>query len=422
MTGYRENKKISIFFSDAGFGHRSCANSIAQALYIAHGENANIELINPFASKTSSFLLRQTQTRYDGMVCKVPFLYKEGYTLTNNSLWSSLFEKLFYIGLLRTIENALSSKAPDVVVTTYPPFASVIESACRNLGLQIPIINIITDYSSVHRFCFSTKTTLTIVPSDETRQLAVDSGISPDAIQVLGIPVNQKIITYANKSKEEIRSELGLVKNKKTILAIGSKRVRNFIPYIKAINDSDLDVQMIVITGGDMDLNDEAKSLKWKKQVLLCYYLPNSEIMQMMRAADVLVSKAGGVVLSEALASQIPIIIIDVLPGQEEGNAEYVQNGGAGEIAQSPDDAVSLLGMWFDHNSRLLGVRADRARQLGFPNAAIDIADRIWTCATCERIRGKGLLAECPICLMDMSLSPVSSSNGTKSSCLYPEE
>ena len=90
----------------------------------------------------------------------------------------------------------------------------------------------------------------------------------------------------------------------------------------------------------------------------------------LMQAADCTVGKAGGLYVTEALACGLPILWVDLIQGQETGNAEFVINGGAGEFANNPTEALESLFHWLDKDCQLRAERARNARRLGHPRAA----------------------------------------------------
>jgi 1,2-diacylglycerol 3-beta-galactosyltransferase len=101
----------------------------------------------------------------------------------------------------------------------------------------------------------------------------------------------------------------------------------------------------------------------------------------MMHAADCVMCKAGGLIVTEALACGLPLLLIDVLPGQEAGNADSVVQGGAGELAQDPLAALEILYHWLAKDAVLLTERAENARRLGRARAAYEIAAHAWAAA-----------------------------------------
>lgn len=100
-----------------------------------------------------------------------------------------------------------------------------------------------------------------------------------------------------------------------------------------------------------------------------------------MRAADCVLGKAGGLTVTETLACGLPIILINVIPEQETGNADYVVNGNAGDIAPDPMEVLEVMCHWLEKEGELYKVRSQNACSLGRPRAAYDVAELVWTAA-----------------------------------------
>jgi 1,2-diacylglycerol 3-beta-galactosyltransferase len=98
----------------------------------------------------------------------------------------------------------------------------------------------------------------------------------------------------------------------------------------------------------------------------------------LLKASDLLVCKAGGLILTEALASGLPMMLIEVIPGQETGNAEYVTAYGAADIAQSPIEVLETLRHLTKDNQSLLKKRRANAALMGKPRSAFDTAEILW--------------------------------------------
>ena len=86
-------------------------------------------------------------------------------------------------------------------------------------------------------------------------------------------------------------------------------------------------------------------------------------------------------IVAESLACGLPLLLVDVLPGQEEGNADYVVQGGAGERVSDPVDALVKIYHWLDRKGALLNEVAENAARLGRPRAAYEIGERVWAMA-----------------------------------------
>jgi UDP-N-acetylglucosamine:LPS N-acetylglucosamine transferase len=105
------------------------------------------------------------------------------------------------------------------------------------------------------------------------------------------------------------------------------------------------------------------------------------DLSDFLLAADCVLSRAGGLIVSESLANGLPMFIMHVIPGEEMGNAQLVVGGEAGEIVLEPLELLEGMAHWFADDRRLYRERAANARRLGRPRAAYDAADLIWKLA-----------------------------------------
>ena len=101
-----------------------------------------------------------------------------------------------------------------------------------------------------------------------------------------------------------------------------------------------------------------------------------------MRAADCVIGKAGELTVSEALACGLPLILVDVIPGQETGNADDVVFGNAGVLVRDPIVVLETICHWLEKDKLYYKQQAENARQLGRPRAAFDAAEWIWVLAS----------------------------------------
>jgi 1,2-diacylglycerol 3-beta-galactosyltransferase len=145
------------------------------------------------------------------------------------------------------------------------------------------------------------------------------------------------------------------------------------------LNHSGLLLQLVVVAGGDQELFQRLQETEWHVETHCYNYV--AELGTFMRAADCILSKAGGLTVSEALACGLPLILVDVIPGQETGNADYVVSGHAGELARDPIEVLETMCHWLEKDRFRYHQQAQNARQLGRPDAAFDVAELIWAAA-----------------------------------------
>ena len=373
-----EKKKIIILTADAGFGHRSAANAVAEALDYSYGEFCDIQIINPMEDKRTPFLLRESQTDYDKIVREMPELYRLGYDASDGLVPAKLFESAMIVLLFEVFRDLIKEHQPDVIITTYPMYQAPLLANFTISRKHIPLLTTITDLVSVHRIWLNPKVDACIVPTQEVKKLALNSEVNEEKIKITGIPVHPSI-TIENRSKKELRDYLGWDTELTTILAVGSRRVEHLVSSMDIINHSGFPIQLALVAGKDEELCKDLQAVKWHIPVKIYNFVEN--MPEMMLAADMLVCKAGGLIVTEALACKLPLLLIDAIPGQEIGNMEYVVNNGAGEFANSPVKVLETLSHWFMNDQALLKERSKNAGRIGKPRAAFEIADMIWEAA-----------------------------------------
>jgi len=371
-------KRILILTADAGFGHRSAANAIATALRETHGDTCAVEIVNPLGDKHVPALLRDSQTDYDRFVRSMPNLYRFGYQASDATVPSAVVDGALIVMLFEVMHDLVRHHQPDAIVTTYPLYQAPLGAVCAITRHYPPLLTVVTDLVTVHRLWFHEAADLCLVPTQAARDLAVREGFPAHKVVVTGIPVRPDL-AEGNWDRAALRAGLGWRPDLTAVLAVGSRRVEHLDVALRALNHSGLPLQLIVVAGGDDEMYRQLQSTEWHIPAHLYNFV--TDMPTLMHAADCLLCKAGGLIVSEALACGLPLLIVDALPGQEIGNAEYVIEGGAGELAERPTAALEIIHHWLAQDGALLAERARNARRLGHPRAAYDVAEQVWAAA-----------------------------------------
>lgn len=365
------DKRILILTSDAGFGHRSAANAIEAALMEAGDPNLFVNIINPLEHDKVPRLLRESQEDYDRLVREAPQLYQLGYTTTDQTMPAAVMDSALTLMLYETLRDMLNQYDPDAIVTTHPLFQAPLAALFRLNGRRVPLITVVTDLVSVHRMWFNNAVDALVAPTEEVRQLALRAGVDEHKIHILGIPVNPTLGRFEG-NQAELRRQLGWREDLITFFAVGSKRVPGLIGMLRGLNHSALPIQLIISAGNDAELQHQAQSTEWHMPTIVYDYVKN--MPELLHAVDVLICKAGGLITTEALACGLPLALVDVIPGQEQGNALYVVQNGAGVVADDPIELLEYAFHWLQNDCATLKQCAERARKLGRPHAASDVA------------------------------------------------
>jgi 1,2-diacylglycerol 3-beta-galactosyltransferase len=372
-----KQRRILMLTADAGFGHRSAANAIVAALHES-APDVQVDVVNPLDHPRTLKLLRDSQTDYDRIIKESPQVYHLSYSATDQPLPSAVMDTAVTLMLYESLRETLDAYQPDTIVSTYPLYQAPLSAMFRLRRRRAALITVVTDLISVHRVWFNNASDRLVVPTETVRDLAIDAGVRADKIRVIGIPVNPAV-TRDEGPKAEIRARLGWHNDRITVLAIGSKRVPRLNEMLRGLNHSALPIQIIASAGGDDDLYDQLSHTEWHVPATVYRFV--DQMPTFMHAADLLVCKAGGLITTEALACGLPLMLIDVIPGQEEGNAQYVVEGGAGVVADDPLEALEFTFHWLQDGARTLRECAERAQKLGKPQAAHDIAQMALTAA-----------------------------------------
>jgi 1,2-diacylglycerol 3-beta-galactosyltransferase len=371
-------RRILILFADYGFGHRAASLALKAALEQLYDDQVLVEMLNPIDDPAAPGFLRKEQRRYDRRVIETPQLYKLGYEIGDMAVTADLLESSMVVLLYDAVRIALKGFRPHAILCTYPFYLPTLSGIYTLSGEYIPILTVVTDFTDVNKLWFNSVAELTAVPTGIARRHALERGLDPESVLVTGIPV-MPAIANEQRSKAEIRRELGWDAETFTLLAVGSKRVRNLPETLHVLNHSGLPLQLALVAGGNDSLFSSFQTTEWHHKAHI--YNKVSNIPTMLHAADALLCKAGGLITSEALAAGLPLLYVDVIQGQETGNVEYILEQGAGELAIDPLVALETLFHWLDNDGALLGERAANAKRIAYPQAAFEIAQLAYMAA-----------------------------------------
>ena len=366
-----DKRKVLILTADAGFGHRSAANAVAAAIEEKYPEDLSVEIANPLDDRRTPGFLRDSQTDYTKWVRNVPELYRFGYDASDALVPTTLLESSLAVLLNDVMRDLLKKSQPDIILATYPMYPPALTPIFRNKRYRVPLYTSITDLSTVHRLWFHRRVDGCLVPNSLVADLATNYGVNPEKVIITGIPVHPNVVRDV-RSKNEIRKELGWTENIPTVLAVGSKRVERLIDTLNILNHFGGPIQLAVVAGKDERLLEEIHHFDWHIPAHIYDFVENMPAL--MHASDLIICKAGGLIVTESLACGLPMILIDVIPGQETGNAEYATALGTADMAETPIEVLENLSHLLLNNQSLLKLHAENATRIGQPRSAYKVA------------------------------------------------
>ncbi len=367
--------KIVFLYGSAGGGHKSVATALTEAVRQDYGDKIEAEMVDviPYAPKPFD---KMTEA-YQRMI-KSPQLWKQFYELGDGPTRAKLIASGASLYGRRAAKLIITQHPADTYVSVFHFAMPILDYISRN-NIRIPYVTVVTDLVTAPPIWFDPRVDMCIVPTEAAKNIGLESGLNPARIKVMGLPISAKF-NKAHASKSELRQKLGWPDNRTIVLLMaGGEGIGPLEEIGQAISAQIPDAALIIVTGKNTKLKARLESLRWQIPVFI--YGFSSEIDEFMHASDVFVTKAGPTNITEAFACGLPIVIYGHLPGQEEGNVDYVVDEGAGVWAPTPDEVVTAIGRWIKYPAQLKAA-AETSKALASPHAGRDIANLVVTIAT----------------------------------------
>lgn len=338
--------RILILSAATGGGHMRAAHALEEAIRRKSPET-EVRVVD-FLKEISPILDKTICDGYHFLATKTPKVFGKLYQKTNEETPFSQIVPKFNSLFCQKLVPLMEEFRPDVVVTTHP-FATEMVSRLKEKGaLFAPLICIMTDYGP-HKAWFADRVDAYIVSAQDMVEEMVMMGVDRNKIFPFGIPVHG--VFFYKEDKNKLQQELGLTPGLPTILIMaGSFGVTNIAKIYRSIAVIDMPFQMIVITGRNQRLYDYFSEIipESPKKTKLVFF--TNEVEKYMHASDLIITKPGGLTVSEALACNIPLAVFDAIPGQEEDNANFLlQHEMAIRIQKGEDCADSIRALLQDH-------------------------------------------------------------------------
>jgi 1,2-diacylglycerol 3-beta-galactosyltransferase len=378
-------RRLLLLFSDTGGGHRSAAYAVAKTLQQLYGERAQIELVDPLAEYATRPFNRLDKL-YPYMVRLRGWPWAAGYHLSDGPRRTALLMRSCWPLLRTAMLQLLRDHPADVIVCCHPLFSDPLLRTLTETGATTPLITLVTDLIATHAFWFAPGVSRCLVPTHRARQRALAHGMPAEHILVTGLPVGPRFIQAAQEDPRTMRRRLGLEPDRPVALLVaGAEGMGPLHRLCRRVAHCGEQAQLVIIAGRNERLRARLAAETWPTPVRVDGFVHNMH--EWMRAADLLVTKAGPGTISEALVMALPMVLIDALPGQEQPNVDYVVQAGAGVWAPTPGQAATAVYELLSSDRSSLAHMRARARALAQPNAAQHVAEAVWATANEELAR-----------------------------------
>src|SRR6476659_259849 len=353
--------KILIISSDTGGGHRSAAKAIVDGVQkFWEGESAVVRVIK--AVEDSHHVTDRMVNLYNWILRHKQGWMKYLYWAINR--FRPETRVFLYKRCFGYFQDLFEKWCPHVVVSVHPLTQHLIARVLKELGLakQVPLVTVVTDpcYGFWKAWACD-DVALYLVANDEARDQLIDYGVNPDRIKVSGMPVHPKFHEVNEKDAQFARRAYGLDPDKFTVFLNAGWIGGGNIPQIfRELVRGELDVQAIFLAGKNEELRAEAESIALEAPFPMKGIGYSDEVEKLMSAANVMISKLGGLTTFEAFACRLPIIadvISDPMP-QEAGAANMIAKQGAGVLLKRSDEVVSVVRRMLEDDTHYSRMRA----------------------------------------------------------------
>ena len=317
-------KKVLIITCSIGDGHLTAARGTEKILNHLYGNKINVEVVDvlEYLSKT----LNKTIRSFYHTTLKIsPKIYKRIFESSDSKQGTKRLNLLNYPLVYRKLKKLINKTNPDLIFSTWPVFDHLIRKIAKNAKF----ISMITDSGNVHYSWISSKGDYYIVSDNKTKKTLIEMSVKLAKIKALGFPVNPNMFDEYDIKK--IRKKWNLQEDKFTILAIANPRkTKRITEIINDLSKYGENIQVAMVTGKNKQAYKKLLKKKLNKNIHVYGWVEN--IAELMHLSNIIVTKAGGAITQECIATKKPIIIYDSLPGQEEGNVDFIKKTSIGTI------------------------------------------------------------------------------------------
>ena len=371
--------KILIISSDTGGGHRSAADAIVAGIQgIVKGDSYAIRVVR--AVEESHHLSAKLVALYNWLLRNKQHWMKYYFWLINR--FRPETREFFQSRSIGFVRELFERWCPHIVVSVHPLTQHIFARVLKELGLadRIPLVTVVTDpYYGFWKGWACDDVRLYLCATEEARRQLIDYGIAPERIKISGMPIHPKFSFPGDQAAQRARTALGLDADKFTVFVNAGWEGGGNIPHIfRELVRGELDVQAIFLAGKNEALKSEVETLAAEAKFPIKVIGYSDEVEKLLGAANVMISKLGGLSTFEALSCRVPIIAdgtTEPMP-QEASTVNLIVKSGAAVLLQRASDVVPVVRRMIDDSKHYASMRAATI-SVAIPNATRRIVEEI---------------------------------------------
>jgi len=374
MIPGNRGSRLVILSASSGSGHTRAGEALEAAAADVPGISSvrHIDVLE-YASALFGELYADL---YKQMVSKTPSLWGWWYDKSDTPWKSEHFRVAMERFQMKPLMECLKAEEPDITICTHFLASDIVSYMLQHEKLSTRHAVVVTDLH-VHAMWLCHQFERYFVPTDESSYYLRQIGFPDDRITVTGIPIHPAF--SGNLDREALRRRYAVDPSVPVVLlSAGTFGMESSLVAVRALMNLQQPAQIVALCGTNADLRAEVVDATRAAPAHLKFRaLPYTAAMhEWMAISTLLIGKPGGLTLSEAMASALPMILLNPIPGQEAINAASMLEQG---VAVSPTDVVTLpykVDRLLQEPHRLAGMR-DRMKQLAQPRAAHTILETL---------------------------------------------
>src|SRR5215469_14482579 len=359
-------KKILIFTAGFGEGHNTAARNIRDALEHIAPDEAKVEVLDLFDTCYGKLndLFRKA---YITAINRTPRVWGKIYNVIDGTQFVES-NMMMLTKMKRAMSDVLAHLEPDAVVSTYPIYNYVIDAIYADgRRRNFSQITVITDSITVNSVWYRCMSDYFLVANDDTADVLRNAGVPEQQIRIFGFPVTYR---FAEMSDDRYRNGENGPRRILYLINSGKKEAPALVRRLCKRDD----VQLTIIIGRDAALRKEIESEVTAPANPVEILGWTNRMPELLTSHHLVITKAGGATIQEAIAARTPVLISQVVPGQEEGNARLIVENDCGQLAPDPDSIVEALDDAFTKGGALLERWTQNVSKLSRPAASLQIA------------------------------------------------
>jgi len=364
-------KRLLFFSVSIGSGHDLAAEAVAREVMVRFPDCRTMTVdtfkyINPVLNKVIAGSYMES-LKFNPKIWG--YLYNQAEAGDKFIDLNQILSKLVSLKM----EKLIKEFDPQAIVCTHAFPAGILSIIKAKYGLRIPLIAVMTDYT-IHPFWVHENIDMYVLPCDEIKYQIREYHISEQKTMCTGIPLRPQFAQKMNQ--EEMRKKLGLEPEITVLVMGGGLGMGEIEEIINILGNADIKLQIVALTGKNGKLLNALQLLTTENRIKVFGYIDN--VAEVMAASDFIITKPGGLTTAEVLAQQLPMVIVNPLPGQEDRNTEFLLNNGVAVKVRKMQNLVPQIKNLLNNKIRLRQIK-EMSALIGRPDSASRLVDYLET-------------------------------------------